>query len=221
MDGMAARVRPPDGQHVFGQFRAELVKQVRQLVNPTGGLTDGRIEKKQNALKHIELHAYGLGGNDNRLTARVVGDLLGEVATDPKRALQDATEFAGIAFERGAFKPAYQLAGDRHKAASRPHGGDIEIDENKPAFFRGGQKEETCQVIPARLSAHFDARGLYARELPENARRSPRIAGESRRDDGSRLRVDGLNEPKRQLNELGFFLGAVVGLLDIKVGDHA
>ena len=179
------------------------------------------FKKKQNPLQHLELHPDRFGGNDNRLSVLVTSDFLGEVALDAERSLQDAAEFARVALERGAFKPADQFAGDRHDAASRLAGSDIKIDEDEPAFFRRGRKEKVCEIALARFSVRCRGGRSHPCELFENGLRSARVARQCRRNDAPRLRVDDLDEPKRQLDKLGYLLGTVIGFLDVKVGDNA
>ena len=60
--------------------------------------------ERRTALEHVELHSDCPGGDDNRLSVVVSGDLLGEVAIDTERPFQDAAEFARIAIERGALE---------------------------------------------------------------------------------------------------------------------
>jgi len=225
IDGCMDRTPPrgclPDREHVFGRFRTQLFEKVRELVDPLRGLPDDGIQEEQNALQHLELHPDCSGGNDNRLSVLVSRDFLGEIAIDAARALQDAAEFARIAIKRSILKSANQFAGNRHDAAGRFAGGDIKIDENEPALVGRGRKEKVRQVVLARFSACAGACRNQAGELFQDGRRSARVGGQGRRDDTPRLVVDGLNQPKRQLDKLGFLLGAVIGLLDVKVGDHA
>ncbi len=53
-----------------------------------------------------------------------------------ERAFQHAGEFTLVALERCVLEPADQFAGDRHDAACRRVGDDIEIDQDQPAFVR-------------------------------------------------------------------------------------
>jgi len=90
MDRTPLRGRLPDREHVFGRLRTQFFEKVRELVDPRRGLPDDRIEEKQYALQHRELHPDCPGGNDNRLSVLVARDFLGEIAIDAERALQDA-----------------------------------------------------------------------------------------------------------------------------------
>jgi hypothetical protein len=116
-------------------------------------LSDHRVQEKQNALEYICLDPERLRRDDQRLPGIIARDPFGKRVAHAHRTLQNADELALVALERGDFEPPRQFAGDRRAAADRRVRSDIEIDENKPAFFGCGGKEQLDQAVSPGLSA--------------------------------------------------------------------
>ena len=100
-------------------------------------------------------------------------------------------------------------------------GCDIEIGEDEPALVGACGKEQRDEVVARGFAAAASSRRGRSGKLAQDRVWRGRIGRQAGCHGRARLRVDSVNEPQRQLDELGFLFGAMDGLLDVEVGDHA
>ena len=105
--------------------------------------------------------------------------------------------------------------------------GDIEIGENQAAFFGAGRKEYFDQVGADRLWPRFGVRcgapaaAIRMPSLPRIAAGAPGRPTACRRPTARVGASTASISPQRQLDILGFFLGAMGRFLHIEVGEDA
>ncbi len=216
----------PDCQHVFGRGRREFIVKTREVVDPLDRLTDCRIEEQQNPVEHRGRHAERTGGDHERLAGRIARDALGQRPADAEHAFEHAGKFAGVALQGRVFQAADYFGRGQCQACGR-FGLDVEIAQNQAAFV-GACGKEYLQQIGADGRLRHGPCGCR-RDRPRGGNAKPakdrrRCGGVGRQlvgDDGERSRVDGVDQPARELDELGFFLGVMGRFLHVEVGDHA
>ena len=205
----AARL-PPDRQHALGRGRREFVVKAGEIVDPLDRLADRRIEEQQDALEHGGRHAERPGGDHDRLAGRIARDALGQRSADAERAFEHAGKFAGVALQGGVFQAADHFARCRCRARAlcRPRRRDW--SGSGGARRCSAAKNTSDKVGPdGRLrrgprGCRRDRARRGNAELAKDRRRRGRVGRQLARDDGERRRIDGVDQPAREFDDIGF-----------------
>ena len=114
-------------------------------------------------------------------------------------------------------------------AARRRFGRHVEIGQDQAALvgcwpqrtIRSGPVSRVASPWSHRAWRRRPALPLAAAKPAEDRRRRGRVGRQAGRHRGAGRRIDGVDQPQRELDILGFFVGAVRRLLHIKVGEDA